>query len=36
MGSKTRPSKVYITITNINNAINEKDHTTKEEAKNNQ
>jgi hypothetical protein len=36
MGSKTRPLEVYITVANINNAINEKDYTTKEEAKNNQ
>jgi hypothetical protein len=33
MGRKTRPLKVYITIVNINNVINEKDYTTKEEVK---
>jgi hypothetical protein len=36
MGSKIRPLKVYIIIANINNAINEKDYTTKEEVKDNQ
>jgi hypothetical protein len=30
MDSKTRPSKVYIVATNINNAISEEDYTTKE------
>jgi hypothetical protein len=33
MDNNTRPSKIYITITNINNVRSEKNCTIKEEAK---
>ncbi len=36
MDSKTKPSKVYTTSININNARSEKDYTIEEETKNNQ
>jgi hypothetical protein len=36
MDSKTRPSKVYTTSININNAKSEEDYTIEEETKNNQ
>jgi hypothetical protein len=36
MDSKTRPSKVYTTTININNARSEKDYTIEEETENNQ
>jgi hypothetical protein len=35
MDNKTRPSKVYIIVININNSKSEKNYTTKEETDNN-